>query len=75
VVATIAHNLLRCLAALGLGHRGPVVAKTLRRRLLELPGRLTSSARRWTLHLPTGWPWAAEFTHTLGRLRAIPNAP
>jgi hypothetical protein len=75
VLATLAHNLLRWVATIGLGSADLVVAKTLRRRLLDLPGRLTYSARRWTLHLPTGWPWAAEFTHTLGRLRAIPNAP
>jgi hypothetical protein len=29
---------------------------TPRRRLLALPGRLTRTARRWTLHLPAGWP-------------------
>jgi hypothetical protein len=34
-----------------------VVAKTLRRTLLALPGRLTRSARRWQLHLPARWPW------------------
>jgi predicted membrane protein DUF2207 len=38
-----------------------VVAKTLRRTPLRLPGRLTRSARRLILHLPAGWPWAAWF--------------
>jgi Transposase DDE domain group 1 len=75
LVIALAHNLLRWVATIGLGSANLVVAKTLRRRLLDQPGRLTHSARRWTLHLPTGWPWVAEFTHTLGRLRAIPNAP
>ena len=60
LAASLAHNLLRWVAAIGLGARGElVVAKTLRRTLLALPGRLTRSARRWTLHLPAGWPWAA----------------
>jgi hypothetical protein len=72
VIATLAHNLLRWLATIGLGGSGPVVAKTLRRRLLVLPGRLTRSARRRRLHLPTGWPWAAQFLHALVRLRALP---
>jgi hypothetical protein len=72
VIATLAHNLLRWVAALGLGATGPVVAKTIRRRLLSLPGRLTRSARRRWLHLPAGWPWAQTFTRALARLRALP---
>jgi hypothetical protein len=72
VIATLAHNLLRWVAAIGLGNTEPVVAKTLRRRLLALPGRLTRSARRRVLHLPTDWPWAAQFLHALARLRALP---
>jgi hypothetical protein len=48
------------------------VAKTLRRTLLALPGRLTRSARRPTLHLPAGWPWAHSFTMALARLGCIP---
>lgn len=46
--------------------------QTLRRRLLAIPGRLTRSARRLTLHLPTRWPWRTEYEDTLQRLRAIP---
>jgi hypothetical protein len=63
-IATLAHNLLRWVAAIGLGARGEgelVVAKTLRRTLLALPGRITRSARRLMLHLPAGWPWAPWF--------------
>ena len=72
VIATLAHNLLRWIATIGLGGTEPIVAKTLRRRLLHLPGRLTRSARRRLLHLPTDWPWAAQFLHALGRPRALP---
>jgi Transposase DDE domain group 1 len=72
VIATLAHNLLRWVATIGLGATDLVVAKTLRRRLLHLPGRLTRSARRRLLHLPTDWPWAAQFLHALARLRALP---
>jgi hypothetical protein len=57
VIATLAHNLLRWVAALGLGARGElVVAKTLRRTLLTVPGRITRSARRLILHLPPAGP-------------------
>jgi hypothetical protein len=73
LAATLAHNLIRWIAALGLNvgdHQ--TVAKTLRRTLLVLPGRLTRSARRPTLHLPADWPWAHSFTMALARLRCIP---
>jgi hypothetical protein len=73
LAATLAHNLLRWAARLGLGSHGEqLVAKTLRRTLLALPGRLTRSGRQWTLHLPAGWPWAHSFTMALARLRCIP---
>jgi hypothetical protein len=74
-IATLAHNLLRWVAAIGLGARQElVVAKTLRRTLLNLPGRVTRSARRWTLHLPVGWPWAPWFELALARLRCVAYA-
>jgi hypothetical protein len=74
LAATLAHNLLRWTATLGLSVGDQqTVAKTLRRTLLALPGRLTCSARRWTLHLPAGWPWAHSFTMALARLRCIPH--
>jgi len=71
VIATLAHNLIRWIAALGLRIEGPVVAKTLRRRYLTLPGRLTRSARRQTLHLPARWPWRLTFDDALRRLRLL----
>jgi DDE family transposase len=75
VIATLAHNLLRWIAAIGLGARQElVVAKTLRRTLLALPGRITRSARRLVLHLPVGWPWAAWFELALARLRCVAYA-
>jgi Transposase DDE domain group 1 len=73
LAATLAHNLLRWTARLGLGsHREQLVAKTLRRTLLALPGRLTRSGRQWRLHLPASWPWAHSFAMALARLRCIP---
>jgi hypothetical protein len=73
VLAALAHNLVRWVAVIGLGTTDLVVAKTLRRHLLSLPGRLTRSARRRLLHLPAGWPWAPAFTRALARLRALPQ--
>jgi hypothetical protein len=46
VLATIAHNMVRWLAALGLDHQGPVVTKTIRRKFITVPARLTRRSRR-----------------------------
>jgi hypothetical protein len=74
VIGTLAHNLARWTALLGLPGETVRTARTLRRRLLELPGRLTRSARRWTLHLPARWPWQEAFVEALTRIRALPVA-
>jgi hypothetical protein len=72
VFAALAHNMLRWIAALGLDQRGPLVAKTIRRRYISVPGRITTSARRRRLHLPRRWPWRAQFLAAIVRLRNIP---
>jgi hypothetical protein len=73
VIACLAHNLLRWAELLGLPNERPHRARTLRRRLLSLPGRITRTARRWTLHLPTRWPWQDDYTNALARIRALPT--
>lgn len=72
VLNVIAHNLGRWVEHIGLGPEARLTTPTLRRRLLCLPGRLTRSARKWTLHLPRDWPWASAFAAILQRLRALP---
>ena len=74
VIACLAHNLLRWTSVLGLPGQTVRAARTLRRRLLALPGRLTRTARRWTLHLPARWPWQRAFVEALTRIRALPAA-
>jgi hypothetical protein len=56
VIACLTHNLLRWTSLLGLPGRTIRAARTLRRRLLTIPGRLTRNARRWTLQLPARCP-------------------
>ncbi|MGO9874647.1 MAG: IS1380 family transposase [Acidimicrobiia bacterium] len=66
----IAHNLSRWVGRIGLNE--PLLThKTLRRRYLRIPGRLTRSARQPTLHLPTRWPWRQQFQGALINLRAV----
>jgi hypothetical protein len=74
VIACLAHNLLRWTNLIGLPGQTVRSARTLRRRLLEIPGRLTCSGRRWTLHLPARWPWQHDFVRALARIRALPAA-
>jgi Transposase DDE domain group 1 len=74
VIACLAHNLLRWTSSIGLPGQTVRSARTLRRRLLSLPGRLTRSARQWTLHLPARWPWQHDFIRALARIRALPAA-
>ncbi len=72
VIAAIAHNLTRWTTVIGLPGHTVRAARTLRRRLLQIPGRLTRTARQWTLHLPARWPWKADFIDALTRIRALP---
>ena len=72
VLAALAHNLLRWTQLLGLPETTVRAARTLRRRLLQVPGRLTRHARGWTLHLPARWPWHGDYITALNRIRALP---
>ncbi|KYH45582.1 IS1380 family transposase [Branchiibius sp. NY16-3462-2] len=63
VLAVMAFNLTRAAAALS---GSSVIAKatttSIRRKLINVPARIASSARRLTLHLPTRWPWKDAWT-------------
>lgn len=72
VIAGLAHNLLRWTTLIGLPDSTIPTARTLRRRLLSIPGRITRTARTATLRMPARWPWATQFLTALGRLRAVP---
>jgi hypothetical protein len=72
VIAALAHNLGRWATIIGLPDDTPRTAKTRRRRLFVIPGRLTRTARKWTLHLPARWPWETDFLTALERIRALP---
>jgi Transposase DDE domain group 1 len=72
VIACLAHDLHRWTELLGLPDSTPRRARTHRRRLLALPGRLTRHARSVTLHLPARWPWQTDYTTALTRIRALP---
>ncbi len=54
----IAFNLTRAAGTLtGQAALAKAATATIRRKLIHVPARIASSARRQILHLPTGWPW------------------
>ena len=72
VIAALAHNLARWTTLIGLPNRPVQTARARRRQLLQIPGRLVRSSRRWTLRLPARWPWKTDFHTVLDALRALP---
>jgi len=75
-IAILAHNMCRWTARLG-GHDTDrlIVARTIRTRLVALPGRLVNRGGQPTLRLPSRWPWADTFTKILDALRALEPVP
>lgn len=72
VIAALAHNLLRWTHLIAMPDQTVRTARTLRRRLIQIPGRLARTARRTTLRMPARWPWATEFLAALAHIRALP---
>jgi hypothetical protein len=56
--AAIAHNPLRAAATLAGTHHAVARGATLRRKIVNVPARLTRPQRRPILHLPSHWTWA-----------------
>jgi len=75
VLATLAFNLTRAAATLT---SAPLLARattaTIRRKLITVPARVASSARRLTLHLPTDWPWEQAWSELFVRTCDPPPA-
>jgi hypothetical protein len=71
----MAFNLTRAAATI----TGPGLAKattaTIRRKLITIPARISSSARRLTLHLPTAWPWQRAWAELFTRICRPPPPP
>jgi hypothetical protein len=72
VIAALAHNLARWTTLIGLPTAPVQTAHSRRRQLLQVPGRLTRTSRRWTLRLPSRWPWKIDFTTVLDAIRTLP---
>ena len=72
VLAVIAFNLTRAAGTIAAPDLARATTATLRRKLITVPARVASSARRITLHLPTAWPWATAWTALFDRVSDPP---
>jgi len=63
VCAVMAFNLTRAAASVT---TTPALARaatrTIRRKLINVPARIATSARRLRLHLPSNWPWKKDWS-------------
>jgi hypothetical protein len=73
VLAVIAFNLTRAAATLTDGALRRATTATIRRKLVTVPARVASSARRVTLHLPHNWPWQDPWTTMQTRIADPPT--
>ncbi len=71
VCAAMAFNLTRAAGTLASAFHAKATTGTIRAQLITVPGRLARSARRLTLHLPTGWPWQKAWQ----QMAAAANSP
>jgi hypothetical protein len=75
VCAVMAFNLTRAAATLtGAAALAKATTATIRRKLVTVPARIATSARRLHLHLPSGWPWQAAWSALYDALFTKPAA-
>ncbi|MDQ3357744.1 MAG: transposase, partial [Actinomycetota bacterium] len=74
VLAAIAFNLTRAAGALASTRHARARPATIRNQLINVPARIANRARRFRLHLPTGWPWQDAWTTMLDAAYAPPAA-
>ena len=74
VLAVIAFNLTRAAATLAGAELTKTTTGTIRRKLISVPTRVATSARRVTLHLPTDWPWETAWTNLFTAVNSPPQA-
>jgi hypothetical protein len=75
--SALAHNLVRWTATVGqtTPQSERTVTRTIRTRLIAMPGRLVNHAGSLILRGPLNWPWRHWFTQRLAILRTLQPAP
>ena len=74
VAAVMAYNLTRAAGLLAAGPFGKARTGTIRRKLIHVPARIATSARRIRLHLPEERPWKPAWEELLTSVHAPPQA-
>ena len=75
VLAVMAFNLTRAAASQTESELAKATTATIRRKLIIVPARIATSARRVTLHLPKDWPWETAWTALFDTVSDPPTAP
>jgi hypothetical protein len=75
VLAVIAFNLTRAAGTVAAPDLARATTATIRRKLITVPARMATSARRITLHLPQAWPWEIAWTALFDRVSDPPPVP
>ena len=73
VLAVIAFNLTRAAGTISAPDLARATTATIRRKLITVPARVATSARRITLHLPAAWPWETAWTALFDRVSDPPS--
>ncbi|MDO5753344.1 IS1380 family transposase [Arthrobacter sp.] len=74
VTAVMAYNLTRAAGVLAEGLFAKARTGTIRAKLINVPARIASSARKIRLHLPDSWPWQAAWENLYTATHAPPQA-
>ena len=68
VLAAMAFNLTRAAATAAGNGLAKARTGTIRRKLISVPARIASCARKLRLHLPADWPWETAWTALFTRV-------
>ena len=74
VLAVIAFNLARAAGTVAAPDLARARTATIRRKLITVPARVATSARRIILHLPQAWPWETAWTALFDGVSDPPSA-
>jgi DDE family transposase len=72
--ATMAFNLTRAAGTLAGTQFAKATTATIRDKIIRVPARIASSARRITLHLPQDWPWETQWEALFTAVHPPPKA-
>ncbi|MBB2891035.1 hypothetical protein FHU39_001019 [Flexivirga oryzae] len=75
VLAVMAFNLTRAATALSGTDLATATTATIRHKLITVPARVATSARRITVHLPRDWPWETAWAAMFDRVSDPPAVP